>query len=65
MEPIDGMMDMGVMFALRAWPLSHVFHSGCTFAHYCLVSAHKLRAKTKLLEKQMKDEKKAYDTFRT
>ena len=42
MEPIEGTMDMGVMFALRVWPLSHFFHGECTFAHYCLLSAHKL-----------------------
>lgn len=28
MEPIEGMMDMGAMFTLRAWPLSRVFHGG-------------------------------------
>lgn len=64
MEPIEGMMDMGAMFALRAWPLCRVFHGGCTLAHHLLVSAHRLRAKTKLLERRRKDGKRAYDTSR-
>ena len=65
MEPIEGMLDMGAMFALRAWPISRVFHGGCTLAHHLLVSTHRLRAKTKLLEKRRRDGKRAYATSRT
>lgn len=57
MKPIEGMMDMGVMFSLRIWPLSRVFHNGCTIAHHLLVSAHKLRAKSKVMEKWRKEGK--------
>jgi hypothetical protein len=64
MEPIDGMMDMGAMFSLRAWPISRVFHDGCTLAHHILVSGHRLRAQTKMLEKRRKDGKRAYETSR-
>lgn len=65
MEPIEGMMDIGAMFALKAWPTDRVFHSGCTLQHHLLVSKHRLRAKTKLLEKRRKDGKRAYGTTRT
>ena len=65
MEPIEGMMDVGAMFALKAWPTHLVFHAGCTLQHHLRVSKHRLRAKTKLLEKRRKDGKRAYDTTQT
>ena len=65
MEPIEGMMDMGSMFSLRMWPISCVFCQGYTLAHHLLVSAHRLRAQMRLLEKRRKEGRRAYVSTRT
>ena len=65
MEPIEGMMDMGSMFSLRLWPITCVFYQRYTLAHHLLVSAQRLRAQIKLLERRKKEGRRAYVSSRT
>ena len=65
MEPIEGMMDMGSMFALKMWPISRVFHARFTLAYHLLVSTYRLRAQTRLIEKRRNEGKRAYVSSRT
>ena len=65
MEPIEGMMDMDLIFSLRMWPISAVFHQRYTLAYHLLVSAHRSRSQTQLLEKRRNEGKRAYVSSRT
>ena len=62
MEPFEGMMDTGLMFSLRTWPISCVFQQRYTFAHHILVSSRRLRVQTTVLERLRKEGKRAYVT---
>ena len=65
MEPLEGMMDMGSMFSLRQWPITCDFHQRYTLAQHLFLNTYKLRAQTKLMEKQRKEGKRAYVSSRT